>query len=190
MSRVYITSDLHLGHTNVLKFSNRPHDTVEEMFESLKAQWNAVVTKRDIVWILGDVAWSQQWAMRVGELNGRLRLVMGNHDNKMGKGAHKPYESVHGAVRYKGCILTHIPIHPSEFYRWRYNIHGHMHNNTIDDRRYINVNMDVTKSYVPLAFDDVLERAEKRAIAILRDDSAVGNALLYNSVKRIRAKEK
>ena len=162
MSRVYIISDLHLGHTNVLKFSNRPHDTVEEMFESIKAQWNSVVTKRDIVWILGDVAWSQEWALRVRELNGRKRLVMGNHDNRIGYSTLGVFDKVCGAVRYKRCILTHIPIHPTEFYRWRYNIHGHMHNGCIEDDRYINVNVDYTREYVPLLFNDVIAKADKR----------------------------
>ena len=159
MSLVYITSDLHLGHTKVLEFGNRPHDDVDEMFECLKEQWNSVITKRDIVWILGDVAWSQQWAMRVAELQGRKRLVMGNHDNRIGRAVWNGlFEKISGAVRYKNCILTHIPIHPSEFHRWEYNIHGHIHDHSLKDPRYINVNIDVTREYVPLLFDKITKR--------------------------------
>lgn len=161
MSRVYITSDLHLGHHAVLGFGRRPHDNVEEMFDAIKKQWNSVITDRDVVWILGDVAWSEEWALRVRELRGRKKLIMGNHDHKIGLGVHA-FEQVHGARRYKKCILTHIPIHPKELrYGWDYNIHGHLHDHSIDDDRYINVNIDVTREYIPLLFDKVLEDANE-----------------------------
>lgn len=50
----YYISDMHLGHKNVLKFDSRPFESVEEMNETLIANWNVKVTDEDDVWILGD----------------------------------------------------------------------------------------------------------------------------------------
>lgn len=54
-----------------------------------------------------------------------------------------------GCVRYKGLILTHIPIIESEvmghFYR---NIHGHTHTNKMKSERYVNVCCEVL-DYTP-----------------------------------------
>ncbi len=160
MSHVYFTSDLHLGHEKVLKFGSRPHDTVEEMFECIKAMWNDKITKRDVVYILGDIAWSEQWALKINALDGRKRLIMGNHDNNFHPSVlSRIFEKVQGCAVYKGCILTHIPIHPDQFYRWRANIHGHIHDKhlTPKDNRYINVNIDVTREYVPILFTKLME---------------------------------
>lgn len=54
MSKTYYISDLHLGHENVIRFDNRPFDSVEEMNETLVNNWNSVVTNADHVYHLGD----------------------------------------------------------------------------------------------------------------------------------------
>ena len=50
----YYISDLHFDHTNVIKFDNRPFKDVEEMNNALIHNWNSVVKKNDIVYVLGD----------------------------------------------------------------------------------------------------------------------------------------
>ena len=51
---IWFTSDLHLGHVNVLQFQNRPFADIDEMNEALIANINAKVKKNDELWILGD----------------------------------------------------------------------------------------------------------------------------------------
>jgi calcineurin-like phosphoesterase family protein len=81
--RVWFTSDLHLGHQNIIKYCNRPWATVEEMNPEIIARWNAVVQPDDEVIVLGDVALGKirETLPLCKQLNGRLKtLIYGNHD--------------------------------------------------------------------------------------------------------------
>ena len=57
----YYISDVHLFHKNVTaegsNFDNRPFKTLEEMHETIKTNWNNIVTNADHVYIIGDLAW-------------------------------------------------------------------------------------------------------------------------------------
>lgn len=78
----FFTADTHFGHGKLLR--TRPaFATVEEHDAAMIARWNAAVGPDDIVWHLGDVVHGPS-RERCGEifaaLNGRKRLVAGNHD--------------------------------------------------------------------------------------------------------------
>ncbi|MGH9119072.1 MAG: hypothetical protein ACRD0A_14675 [Acidimicrobiales bacterium] len=51
----WFTADLHLGHANIIDYSRRPFDSVDEMNRALIDNWNEVVDD-DEVWMLGDFA--------------------------------------------------------------------------------------------------------------------------------------
>ena len=53
---IFFTSDTHFDHKNILRFCNRPWETVEEMNQGLIDNWNSVVGPDDIVFHLGDVS--------------------------------------------------------------------------------------------------------------------------------------
>jgi calcineurin-like phosphoesterase family protein len=77
------TSDTHFSHANIIRYSNRPFGSVDEMNRALISNWNERVAADDVVWHLGDLALGgnirEQVAM-TSKLNGRRRLVPGNHD--------------------------------------------------------------------------------------------------------------
>ena len=81
--KLFFTSDLHVGHKNVLVFCKRPFQDVKDMSESLIANWNRVVGEDDIIFDLGDMFW---WDSRhdvkrfIEKLNGTIYKVPGNHD--------------------------------------------------------------------------------------------------------------
>ena len=79
--RIWLTSDLHFGHKNILKFCKRPWDTVEEMDEGLIQNWNRVVGKDDLVFDLGDFAFASnsKWKDLLSQLNGHHYFILGNH---------------------------------------------------------------------------------------------------------------
>ena len=79
---IYFTSDLHLGHANIIKHCNRPFSSVEEMDEVLIENWNAKVTNADTVHILGDLMFRNKRPPEeyLSRLKGKKHLVVGNHD--------------------------------------------------------------------------------------------------------------
>jgi calcineurin-like phosphoesterase family protein len=77
---VFFTSDQHYGHTNIIRFCARPFADVSAMNEALIARHNAVVGPDDDVWHLGDFVFKGDVAATLVRLNGRHRLVAGNHD--------------------------------------------------------------------------------------------------------------
>ena len=77
----YVTSDLHLGHANIIKYCQRPFKSVGHMNEELVLRWNATVRPGDVVYHLGDLCMGK-WAGWVARLNGRKVWVQGNHDKR------------------------------------------------------------------------------------------------------------
>ena len=128
MSTVRFIADLHLGHKNVA--TRRGFESVEQHDEHIITQWNSVVHKRDITYILGDVTMEKadQYAL-LDRLNGDKRVVLGNHDlSKHVPKLLQHVQSVSGMESYKGIFLTHCPIHTMVLeHRVSRNIHGHIH---------------------------------------------------------------
>ena len=52
---ILFTSDLHLGHKNVIRLCNRPFASIEEMDAVLIENWNRKVHRNDTVYVLGDL---------------------------------------------------------------------------------------------------------------------------------------
>lgn len=157
MGRIFIISDLHFSHTNMAL--KRGFTSVEEHDNHIVEQWNKVITKKDTVYILGDISMekSAPYAF-LDQLKGIKKVVLGNHDlPKHVPELLKHVNSVGGMVKLKDYILTHCPIHPSELDRFRANIHGHLHENSLDDERYINVSCEVV-NYTPVLIDSLLIR--------------------------------
>jgi calcineurin-like phosphoesterase family protein len=82
--RTHFTADNHFGHEAIIGLSSRPFASVEEMDETMIANWNAVVQRGDNVWHVGDFAHRCDLKRRraiFSRLNGSKHLVPGNHDD-------------------------------------------------------------------------------------------------------------
>jgi calcineurin-like phosphoesterase family protein len=137
MSTVFFAADPHFGHAKLLAYESdaRPFETIAEHDDALVARWNATVGKRDVVWLLGDVAWSAEAARAaIPRLQGRLRLILGDHDQRWLSGARDllaHFELIGGCEAWKdGIVLSH---HPLAFDGFKYTrcIHGHTHSHMI-----------------------------------------------------------
>jgi calcineurin-like phosphoesterase family protein len=54
ISKFYI-SDLHFGHQKCIDFDSRPFKSLDDMHETMIQNWNSVVSKGDLVYVLGDM---------------------------------------------------------------------------------------------------------------------------------------
>jgi len=165
-NRVFIISDTHFGHSKILEFEAdaRKFDSIEQHNETLVNNWNRVVTKNDTVWHLGDVLFGKDSFAYLPRLNGVKKLVLGNHDHYPMADYLRHFNSVYGCVKYRDCLLSHVPIHPSQKYRFLHNIHGHMHSAKLDDPFYINVSCEQI-GLAPKLLDTVLAEAAIRISA-------------------------
>jgi calcineurin-like phosphoesterase family protein len=81
---VYITSDLHLNHTNIIKYNDRPFADVNAMNNILISNINNTVKPTDELYILGDFCFGDR--LRANTFLNQIRckniyLIKGNHDS-------------------------------------------------------------------------------------------------------------
>lgn len=167
MPTIFLISDTHFGHANILNFARedgtklRQFSSVEEMDEHMVDRWNAVVRPQDHVYHLGDVVMKAPGLGIVKRLNGHLRLVRGNHDIFPTKKYYEVgFKEIYGVRVFEGLILSHIPLHPESLRRWT-NVHGHLHNNDGDStrtswlgERYFNVSVECI-NYTPISLEEL-----------------------------------
>ena len=124
------------------------------------------------------------------KLNGIKKVVLGNHDKPQHtRRLLNHVNCVGGAVRYKKCFLTHIPIVESELRRCKYNIHGHVHENSIEtNRKYVNVSCEVI-NYTPVDIDKLIYRKDLEENAINKYAKSDANSRKMHR-KYFRAKGK
>lgn len=80
---VFFISDTHFGDAKVIKKCRRPFASAAEMDEALVERWNERVGPDDAVYHLGDFCFRSSSAdAYLSRLNGRIHLVMGNHDDE------------------------------------------------------------------------------------------------------------
>lgn len=155
MSEIWVTSDTHFGHENIIKYSNRPFHDVTDMDETLIHNWNMLVQPGDKVYHLGDV-WmgsGERAYHNLRRLNGKKRLILGNHDNPLSAPL-KIFQKImlFRSFRDLGLMLTHVPVHPSSIIRageGAINVHGHIHTNPSPPGPYRCVCVEQT-DYMPV----------------------------------------
>jgi calcineurin-like phosphoesterase family protein len=112
---IFITSDWHCYHKNVLVFDNRPFKDLDHMHEVLINNYNSTV-KDGVCYFLGDVGLcgTESLARVIKQLSGTKVLVMGNHD----KGVEAMYKAGFDVVLYGATMqiagervtLSHCPL--------------------------------------------------------------------------------
>lgn len=147
---IWFTSDLHLGHANIIEYCARPFANVDEMNEALVANWNARVKPEDTVYCLGDFALGLPEvgiALR-SRMNGAIILIRGNHD-RWGKARATALnmQVIEGEaeVSFGDVIfhLSHYPRNATEKIPGRTHLFGHVHEKFKVQEGMLNVGVDV-----------------------------------------------
>lgn len=166
----YVTSDLHFGHKNIIKYENRPFDSVENMDKSIIENWNKTVNDDDLVYILGDFSWykGEETNKILNQLKGKKILIIGNHDKNFLKDNNFDKTLFEEITNYKEIkynktkiIMFHYPIIDwNGKYQGSFLLYGHVHSMVNEDTKYmekleekyncLNVGIDVHKRLLSL----------------------------------------
>ena len=149
------------------------------MDDALIANWNRVVGKDDIIFHLGDFAMggSAEWSRLLQKLNGKIYLILGNHDMKTIGAGFSRLEGVamQMLINVKGQIiyLNHYPfLCYGGAYRNTWQLYGHVHtgpaNRGLDAPRLkmmlptqYDVGVD-NNNYIPVSFEQVKRSIRKQ----------------------------
>lgn len=133
----FVTSDLHFGHANIIKYEDRPFKDVEEMDNKLIENWNNIVSKDDTVYVLGDFSWykGEKTNEILKQLSGKKILIQGNHDRNFlnDKKFNKDlFEAIYDYLVIKNdkqhYVLFHYPIAEFDGKENGYiHLYGHIH---------------------------------------------------------------
>lgn len=134
---IWFTSDLHLGHNNIIRHCNRPFRDAQQMDAALIASINARVARSDELYILGDFTMygsrEQVRTYRSRLFCDQVHLVLGNHDKRFAQaGDETPFstERDYAEIKNDGLRLccSHYPMlswHGMN--RGAIMLHGHIH---------------------------------------------------------------
>jgi len=187
--KIWFTADSHIGHRNIIKYCQRPFSNVEEMNETLICNWNKVVGKNDYVFHLGDfsVGGAAEWTSILDNLNGRIFLVLGNHDmNNVDQGFMRRFEDVAMqmliTIGKQRVYLNHYPfLCYGGAYRGTWQLFGHVHTSScmsgldgprlqmLFPRQY-DVGVD-NNNYTPISFEEVEVMIQKQITQSLSHDA-------------------
>ena len=186
---IFFTSDTHFWHENILKFCNRPFSSIEEMNDTIINNWNSVVKENDIVFHLGDFCFcgSDKFKELIEKLNGRIYLILGNHDWKTIKQWHATkfegvYQQMCIKIDGKKIYLNHFPFlcYAGTYYRLEdavWQLFGHVHSsdknkNGLDNQRLsmlfptqYDVGVD-NNNYIPISFEEVKNIIEAQMLSL------------------------
>lgn len=199
---LWLTSDHHFGHDNIIKYHNRPFADAEEMGQRMLEIWNDTVDDGDDVWVVGDIAMGRRSdTLRYMKMaKGAKTLIPGNHDlcwehrknwdtyrylyldNGFARIVQAPMDlEIAGTVaqvhhfpyRRADKLATFDRVAPSDNGGWL--IHGHVHSLWLQRQKMINVSVEPW-DFAPVSADQIgaLIQAGPREIAHHSEIAAAG----------------
>lgn len=181
MRDIWVISDTHLFHNNILHFKDKDgsrvrgdrFDNVEQMNECMLENWNSVVKPGDIVYHLGDVFMGDKENFKKfwPKFNGSKRLVVGNHDDIifLSQGGFFKKVQMWRMFPEFGLLFSHVPLQINSLYRYgskddlentivepelMLNVHGHIHQNPSPEGPYRCVCVEHT-DYTPVNIEEL-----------------------------------
>ena len=160
--KVFLISDTHFGHENIIQYCGRPFANADIMDECIMDNWNDTVGQDDIIYHLGDVYFGK-FPGRLHSLPGKKKLCLGNHDHGKDQNLQSVFEKIELLYRKPdlGCFLSHMPlldrgIGGGKGYRELLSIHGHIHHRKAPSTYHVNVSVEMT-DYKPIELEEVLD---------------------------------
>lgn len=162
--KLFFTADTHFCHRFVAE--HRGFNSSDEMNEVLIDNWNAVISKSDRVYHLGDVSLGPPTKTRelIDQLNGQIYLISGNHDtaaeHKLCRDRFVWIKDYYGLkVEDQYICLFHYAMRTwNRMHHNSYHLHGHSHG-TLEEpsNRSFDIGVDCW-NFKPVSYEQVCEK--------------------------------
>ena len=167
----YFIADLHLGHSNVLRYDNRPFGSIEEHDQYLTSACAVEGRPERTLWLLGDVAYRRENLVEFMKVVkpkwGKVMLIRGNHDDKVAWRFRSMFDESHEA-RYLR-VNPSVKVYMSHYAHrvWRNSHHGsyHLYGHSHGALRPVGRSMDVGApciEYRPISLEDCVDKMKMR----------------------------
>ncbi|WP_390451247.1 metallophosphoesterase family protein, partial [Chryseobacterium sp. Alg-005] len=166
---IFFTADHHFGHANIIKFSERPFESLEHMNEELIKRWNERIKENDTVYHLGDVSLGKPDFTKeiLDRLNGKIHLIKGNHEYSALRVQDrfewiKDYAEIYiedeevKTGKQKITLLHYSMRTWNGSHRGSWQLYGHSHGTLPDDKMSLSLDVGVDcHNFYPVSYEEV-----------------------------------
>jgi calcineurin-like phosphoesterase family protein len=165
-ANVWFWSDQHFSHKNIIRFCDRPFNSVDDMNRSLLGNCIARVQQDDIIIFGGDIAMHDLQSANVilRAIPGHKILVLGNHDCLGATILPLEVDEVAPYLEFnfegRPIFVSHYPLNEHSLGFRQINLHGHLHDNPLPlalgtGDKHVNMCVERT-NYAPMLLSDLL----------------------------------
>jgi calcineurin-like phosphoesterase family protein len=169
--KTYFTSDWHLFHANIIKYSNRPFKDTAEMNAAILNNLNEKVTENDWLYFLGDMAFTRETYYLTSWLD-KLRcknicVIKGNHDRTTALIRDRFFwykDMCEIKVENQPIVLCHYAMRVwNKSHHGAWHLYGHSHGSLPDDPNALSMDVGVdTNNFYPYSMEDIALRMSKK----------------------------
>lgn len=163
-TKSYFTSDWHLFHANIIRYSKRPFRDTAEMNRAILDRLNETVEENDWLYFLGDMALTQEpryleyWLNQVRCKN--ICFIRGNHERTASQLRHRFYwfkDIAEIDVDGQNITLCHYAMRVwNKSHHGSWHLYGHSHGSLPDDPNALSIDVGVdTNDFYPYSMDDI-----------------------------------
>lgn len=159
----FFTADEHYGHTNIIKYCNRPFSNIKKMDDEIINRHNEIVGSGDMVFHIGDFTLlsSRDYENYSRRLKGKHVFIRGSHDNWMNKDF--PADGIlEITIYWQIIILCHYAMRvwdKSHYNSWQ--LFGHSHGKLKEEGKQLDVGVD-TNNFYPYSFEQIKKIMDKK----------------------------
>ncbi len=180
------TSDLHLQHVNIIRYSKRPFSSTDEMTVAFIQSINRMAKKGDLLYFLGDWSLNRSALLLLDQISIPVYFVFGNHDagNRNQILESSTVERAGDILEIKlgpdstSATLCHYAMRTwNKSHHGALQLHGHSHGTLPEHYNQLDVGVDnafrLLGEYRPFTETEILEqiaRINKTAPSLEHDD--------------------
>lgn len=166
---IFLSSDHHFYHGNIIKYCDRPFLNIDHMNLEMIERWNATITNNDIVLYLGDLSAGLgqnkiYFQDLIRSLNGKKILIRGNHDHQTNDWyIEAGFKNVFDALKLGNILLIHYTLETAlekgmnltHLEPFDFVVHGHTHRLGPNLENHFNVAAD-RHNFTPIQYENVV----------------------------------